>query len=511
MGHLVTEYLVIGAGPAGLQMAHHLERGGQEYVVLDEGSAPGGFFSRYPRHRQMISNNKRYTGSSDPEYNLRVDWNSLLSDDPDLLFTRYSESYFPQADDFVRYLSDFATKLRLRLKSGCRVTHVSRDQDGFSVTDDHGDTYLAQRVIVATGVSLPNVPDIPGIELADQYATVSVDPDDFTDQRVLIIGKGNAALETADNLIASAAVIHVAGPNPLRLAWHSHFVGHLRAVNNNFLDTYLLKAQNAVLNVGIERIAKADAGYEVDFRFTRGVRPIPYDRVIACTGFRFDAGPFDESCRPALAINDRFPELTGAYESANVEGLHFAGTLTQQLDYRNSTNGFIHGFRYGVRALHRILQERHHGVPWPHQEVVPRTEDLAAAVLDRINRSSGLWQQFGILADVLVVPASGPARYYEEVPVRQLAARGFTDTDDVFAVTLEYGPTPENKVPFDGTILHASEGADFHPVIRHYRAGDLVATCHLASDLENDWRRPDAHVVPLEDFLKSSVAEHATR
>jgi cation diffusion facilitator CzcD-associated flavoprotein CzcO len=52
-------------------------------------------------------------------------------------------------------------------------------------------------VIVATGVSKPYLPDIPGIELAERYDT-SVDPRDFVDQRVLIIGKGNSAFETAD-------------------------------------------------------------------------------------------------------------------------------------------------------------------------------------------------------------------------------------------------------------------------------------------------------------------------
>jgi hypothetical protein len=43
----------------------------------------------------------------------------------------------------------------------------------------------------------------------------------------------------------TAAVIHVAGPHSIRMAWRTHYVGHLRAVNNNFLDTYQLKSQNA--------------------------------------------------------------------------------------------------------------------------------------------------------------------------------------------------------------------------------------------------------------------------
>ena len=46
---------------------------------------------------------------------------------------------------------------------------------------------------------------------------MSVDPRGLLDQRVLIIGKGNSAFETADNLIETPTLIHVAGPT--RSGW----------------------------------------------------------------------------------------------------------------------------------------------------------------------------------------------------------------------------------------------------------------------------------------------------
>ena len=55
----------------------------------------GSFFSSYPRHGRLISINKRHTGRLNAEFNLRHDWNSLLSDDPQLLFTKYSSDFFP--------------------------------------------------------------------------------------------------------------------------------------------------------------------------------------------------------------------------------------------------------------------------------------------------------------------------------------------------------------------------------------------------------------------------------
>ncbi|GIH76704.1 hypothetical protein Plo01_31330 [Planobispora longispora] len=106
-----------------------------------------------------------------------MDWNSLLSDDPDLLSTRYSDRYFPDADDMVRYLGDFAAACGLRVLYGTRVRHVARvpGEDLFQVTDERGRTREARRVIVATGVGRPDVPPIPGIETAEPYGAASTD------------------------------------------------------------------------------------------------------------------------------------------------------------------------------------------------------------------------------------------------------------------------------------------------------------------------------------------------
>ena len=125
------DYLVIGAGPAGLQLGYFLERAGRDYLILEAGSAPGTFFRTFPRHRRLISINKPHTGWDDPELKLRMDWNTLLSDDPDLRFPRYTGRYFPDADDMVRYLADFAGWFGLRVRYGTRVVRVSRDGEGF--------------------------------------------------------------------------------------------------------------------------------------------------------------------------------------------------------------------------------------------------------------------------------------------------------------------------------------------------------------------------------------------
>ncbi|WP_066372065.1 NAD(P)-binding domain-containing protein [Herbidospora mongoliensis] len=506
----MLDYLVIGAGPAGLQMGRSLGAAGRSYTIMEAGPAPGTFFATFPRHRTLISINKKYNGTDDPELNLRMDWNSLLSDDPELLFTRYSDRYFPTAEDMVRYLADYATGLDVVY--GARAETVTRISEGFTVTDGHGVVREARRLIVATGVSRENIPNIPGIEHAEQYGEVSVDPEDFIDRRVLIIGKGNSAFETADNLVATAAVVHVAGPHSIKMAWRTHYVGHLRAVNNNFLDTYQLKSQNALLDGEIRNIERRDDGtYRVTVAFIRAdevTKDIPYDRVIVCAGFRFDTGVFDDTCRPDLHFSGRFPELTPAYESVNVPGMYFAGTITQSRDFKRGTSGFIHGFRYGSRALHRILEERHHGTPWPAREIGADPKAMAQAVLDRVNRSSALWQQFGVIADVIALDGRGGARYLEERPIDLPI-----DADSHVTITLEYGPDHDKADPFDVTVgrirqsdaERADEGHYLHPVVRHHGPDGETSVHHVTENLENEWTSPDVHLEPLRAFFARRV------
>ncbi|WP_344858666.1 NAD(P)-binding domain-containing protein [Amycolatopsis ultiminotia] len=511
----VLEYLVVGSGPAGLQLGRQLGAAGRNYLVLESGDAPAAFFSRFPRHRTLISVNKKHTGWTDPELNLRMDWNSLLDDGPDpLLFTDYSAELFPPAEAFLRYTADYAAKHQVRIRYGTRVTRIARDGGIFVLTDADGGSYRSQRLIMATGVSKSYVPDVPGMELVDQYADFDPDPEPFTNQRVLILGKGNSAFETADSLNAHAAVLHVAGPRPVKLAWRTHFVGHLRAYNAGVLDMYQLKLQHAILDGDVREITKSDDGYHVKFAFFRAdevIKELRYDRVIACTGFRFDASIFDEECRPEMAINGRFPAQTSSWESVNVPGLYFAGTITQVRDFKQATSAFIHGFRYGVRALSKVLDERYHGIEWPHTSVPAETAELVNAVIGRINRTSALYQQFGFLADVLTVDG-GQARYYEEMPVGRFEESPLRQRENAFVITLDYGPDHDKVDPFDFTVKRASqdvandsgEGHYLHPIVRHYRNGELAATHHVTENLENEWNR-DVHIEALTKFFEQQL------
>lgn len=510
-----TEVLIVGAGPGGLQLGHYLQQKARSYLILER-DEPGAFFRAFPRHEKLLSINKVNTGIEDSELNLRWDWNSLLREDRPMPFRDYSEDYFPLAKDLVRYLQDFGRTQQEAICQGVEVKRIRRRKQMFVVTDQKKRTTCADRLVMATGVSQPCVPKIPGIEHAELYGDVSVDPADFRNQRVLVIGKGNSGFETADNLIGAAAVIHIASPHPLRMAWETKYVGDLRAINNSLIDTYQLKSQNAILDARCERIERRNGCLEVDFAYTHAAgerETLVYDRVICCTGFRFDTGPFDKSCTPHLLPNQRFPQQTSAFESVNVPGLYFAGTLMQARDFKKKQSGFIHGFRYNIRALHRILESRYHGCPWPSREVRADAGELTSSVLGRLNRSSALWQQPGFLCDVLRLPEDhGPARYYEELPVAYVQDGGLGPIGRYCTVTLEFGEEliarSANVLAIDrvnrSDVAGAALSAAIHPVVRLYDHGALVSVHHVLEDLEGRWVE-DVHVKPLRAYLFDTI------
>lgn len=88
----------------------------------------GSFFDKYPINRKLISLNKRNTGETNAEFNLRHDWNSLLTNNDDfedeLKFTAYSKQNFPHADHIVRYLEDYRKKFKLNVKYNVEISNV---------------------------------------------------------------------------------------------------------------------------------------------------------------------------------------------------------------------------------------------------------------------------------------------------------------------------------------------------------------------------------------------------
>jgi thioredoxin reductase len=377
------EVLIIGAGPGGLQLAFFLRRFAVDYIVLEREYSVAGFFRKFPRHRRLISINKPMTGFYDSETNLRWDWHTLLGEDFGQGFPCRCKDYFPLADDYVEYLKGFALRNEIEIAMGADVVSITRRNGRFLVICRDSSEYTANALVIATGLSAPRRPEFPGAEDAEPYSDVSVDATEFRLQRVAILGKGNAAFETANNLVEVAASIYLISPSPIRLACRSRYPGHIRATNASFLDTHSLRCQNAIIDASVERIQRRGNELQIHFRYSDAPQrtgQITVDRAISCLGFGLDTAMFGTGVRPLLCHNDRYAALTSSWESVNVPALYFAGNLMHARDFQRGSSGFVHGFRYNISALAKILRNRLTGASWEFDDIEVSPEALAVLI-----------------------------------------------------------------------------------------------------------------------------------
>ncbi|MDY6938978.1 MAG: NAD(P)-binding domain-containing protein [Cyanobacteriota bacterium] len=504
------DYLIIGAGPGGLQLAYFLEKANLDYLILEAGKSSGTFFETYPRHKTLISINKVNTGIDDPELNLRWDWNSLLTDEGKPRFTDYSEEYFPKSDVMQQYLQDFAIAYDLKIRYNTKVIDISKE-DEFTVTDKDGNQFRCRYLIVATGYSQQNLPTFEGVEYCETYGDVSLEPEDFRNQRVLIVGKGNSAFETAEHIHDKAASVHLWSPEPLKQSWDSHYVGHVRSVNSNLIDTYQLKAQNTINRGMVDKIIKKEKGYTAEISYTSAdeKRVIDYDRVILCTGFKGDNSLFDDSCKIELDHGGKFPLMTSEWESTNIPNLYFAGTMMHSRDYKKTMSGFVHGFRYNVAALAQILKVKNHRIEWPCYEIPAKVDEIVDNIFRRINLSSAMFLQPGYFGDVMV-RNDRKFQYYDDMAMDYVLEGEIGKSQSFYTITLEYGNSSGYElmtVDRDIEWKNAHQTGYLHPIIRYYEKGVLQREHHVFEDLENEWYL-DRYIEPVREFYQQELKRH---
>jgi hypothetical protein len=499
------KYIIVGAGPGGIQTGYFLETRGRDYVILERSCAAGAFFSEYPISRRLNSFNKKYNWFEDEEFNMRTDWNSLLSEEK-ILFPPYTDDLYPEADLIVEYLNDFAKATNLRIQYGTEVERISRNENGNFVLSTSTKDFECEVLFMGTGPVESMVPEeIEGIEHAIDYGDQPRDIEFYRNKRVGIIGQGNSAFETADRLLGVAAYVNVLLKRPARFAWDTHQVGDIRATNKNIIDMFHLKLLHGVLTPRVRRIIKLPDGtlkteHEYDYPDADPPGTLhlsrEYDIIIRCTGWKWvPTELFDPEIVPRTWDRSKYPELTTSWESVNVPNLFFVGGAMIGADrLKKSASGVIHGYRYNIRTLANLIDERYEDVPLPAQVFDPVDWNvLVDWIYQRFSTTAALNEQWGFIADAIVVPTDlSRATILSELPLNLLRERSFGQ-DHVFLMTLEFGFHKHEEPPlsFSGPSdpTRPDLAVFIHPVIRHVHKGE-EREFHFGDSLLGRWDRP---------------------
>ena len=497
------DVVIIGAGPGGVQLALTLgeikRRTGADfsYRILERTDAPGAFFTRFPVHGKLISNNKLYTGR-DPKsrYSERYDWNSLITDDRAVLTRDFSREFFPRREVIPAMLANLCERYAVPVTYNVGVTRVARRGDGAFLVETDKEPVIARYVVVATGLN-PWTAPIPGVELTTPYAAMKP-REHYRDKRVLIIGKGNSGFECAKDVLNEASIIMLASPSPTRLAYQTHYVGSVRHPNCLLVENYQLKHQAALLNCHIRQVARCNSGYQATVAYTNAdneVETLDFDDIITATGFTGDLDTVGDLGLPR--VHGKFPDIDGMFQSRAVPGLFFAGALTHGPDYRSfSSSGFIHGFRYNSMILAHHLADIVGAT-----ELQPRiaADDLADHLLGDFEEDAGMYLQPGHIGRCYRRVGNGTWIDLGHRTRQWFQDHSLAGGDTLLLATLEYGDIHSfpNTLQIPRHPGDPDKSAHIHPVVR-LRGPDGPKELNLEENLLNRYVHIPANRLRLE-------------
>jgi thioredoxin reductase len=440
---MFIENLIIGAGPSGIQLGYFMSKYNINYLIVEQNKNCGSFFEKYPHSKELISLNKIYTGQNDPDFNLRHDWNSLLNDE-DFLFKNYSKELYPNSDDLKKYLNAFSEKFNINIIFNQKISKIEKNNKLFYLFEGDQIKYTCVKLIIATGLSKKVMPKflndnddriIHYSDFPNNYFMDLNNLNEFNNKHVVFIGAGNSAFELANLLLNNCATITIISKNKLfeNSNMITKYSGSLRMKYLKVLDSFYLKSQVAILENNInpyEQISSINiindnlvfyiSNTQTTTQNTRILQvPGKIFKVICCTGTKFDDSIFNFEIEKT--VNDKFPKIDHKYQSSNIENLYFIGNLMHSKDYKISSGGFIHGFRYLIKLFTHI----NYNLPFKckifeFNGSLDIYEQLAKYILYRINTSSDLYQMHSVLCDNFYYNSYEKKIYYYENVTKEL-------------------------------------------------------------------------------------------
>jgi len=510
------EILIIGAGAAGVQIGYFLKKEKVNYLILEKGEKPCQFFRTFPRHRKLISVNKKFNVGNE-RLNMRYDWNSLLSDENKPLFTDLTDEYFPDAQLFAEYVEDFANYHEINIQYNSCVEHVSKNEQGiFQVKVKGSDTtYCSSIVVSASGFGEPFRPDIKGMEYCDDYYNATIEGDYYKNKKVAIIGKGNSAFEFAKGIFNYADTIILISPSPLKEASQSHYVGSVRATNNLSFEAYQLKSKNFLMNSEIRLIEKNKENpnkFNIYFPFTdkeKYEEAHVVDHIINATGFKMSSSFYDESIKPKMTNCTKLPLLDHTFQSVNVPNLYIIGCLMHGCDYKRGTSGFVHGFRHNIKFLYRHILDKHFNKSFDYTKC-KNLDEMCDIFLNESLFSQELFLQIRTLCDVAVI-RKNEISYYKGMLQEFVKHDDFKKEQDdiVIIMFLDYGKFYENtnNHPRPSKIEEGYTSAYLHPQYFVYKYDNkklnLVSKFEIIEEIENNFAKSPREFRMRENLKKS--------
>ena len=174
----VHDLVIVGAGPAGLSATLQAEKAGLNYITLDQEDI-GGTVLNYPRQKIVMTQPMEIP-----------------------LYGKYSRRVV-QKEELLGLWHDIVKRSGVNIQTHERLESVARSNGHFELTTTR-DRYAARHVLLAIGRrGTPRKMGVPG-ENSSKVTYKLLEPEQYRDKKVCVIGGGDSAVEAALALAGEA-------------------------------------------------------------------------------------------------------------------------------------------------------------------------------------------------------------------------------------------------------------------------------------------------------------------
>ena len=195
-----TEYLIIGAGPAGLAAAAVLTKCQKDFVLLEKESE---IASSWKNHYDRVHLHTPKSSSHLP-------------------YSKFPRSYprYPSKNQFIEYLEGYAKKFDIIPNLEQTVQNI-HEQNGKWIVETDKQKFLSSNLIVAAGMN--HIPYLPEPSIFENFSRKKIhsrdykSPNEFFEQKVLVVGMGNSGSEIALDLAENGIDVAISTNKPINI------------------------------------------------------------------------------------------------------------------------------------------------------------------------------------------------------------------------------------------------------------------------------------------------------
>ncbi|WCO00455.1 flavin-containing monooxygenase [Psychroserpens ponticola] len=316
----MKDFIIIGAGQAGLSMAYHLTQLKKDFIIVDANSETGApWLKRWDSLKLFTP----------------TEFNHL----PGMDFPK-EKGYYPDKYEVASYLKSYVEKFKIPITFNQKITGLKKEDDYF-VLKSKSETFKAKNVVAATGPF--HKPFTPSFHTKISKDVIQIhsehykNPEQLQDGDTLVVGAGDSGVQILNEISNTNRKVYFSGDTNITsipqeilgktLWWWFKKIGFLSVSKFSYIGKKLSKGGQPIIGTDVKSLLKKEnvicVGRTLDannteLHFEEGVFK-NIKNIVWATGFK----PNFEWIK-GVTLNDyKYPKNYRGV--SNLEGLYFLG------------------------------------------------------------------------------------------------------------------------------------------------------------------------------------------